>query len=217
MAPSATAAAKGQNVLLVGNLLGCILPVVCRRMPRSDKGRGNCRRHVDNVHRVWRMSSKTCRPSAFELFPVHDPESPSLVSVPPAVLIEEKVDSTPAHHSHVQEANPNNTNKKSSFFETMRDYRKRAGFASLEGASCSVFAPEKTRTVSALRSAFTPAWICSRKAGRTARWKPYEGFVQMAWQHTKTNSPMTTSCGLYRRQAQAGNEAQLNGSSHSVK
>lgn len=48
-------------------------------------------------------------------------------------------------------------------------------------------------------------------------WKPYEEFVQMAWQHTTTNSPMTTSCGSYRRQRQAGNEAQLTGNMHSAK
>lgn len=36
-------------------------------MPRSDKGRGVRRRHVDKVHIVWRMSTKTCRLLAFLL------------------------------------------------------------------------------------------------------------------------------------------------------
>jgi len=71
MAPSAAAARNDQNVLSVNSLIRQILPVVCKRMPRSDRGRGSCRRHVDNVHMVWRMSSKTCRPSAFVLRTFH--------------------------------------------------------------------------------------------------------------------------------------------------
>ena len=67
MAPSAAAAVE--HLVRPFEECDCFLlsPVVCRRMPRRDKGRGVRRRHVDKVHIVWRMSTKTCRLLAFLL------------------------------------------------------------------------------------------------------------------------------------------------------